>query len=121
MSPAGSAGPKGLHNQITKFEFVAITALLHDLLHVISKLIKSFQAQSLDLSMINPLVKATKSSLHDMQRAPSERLDEFLNLIDEQKLDDGRVEIQYKDVAIKVTAAGYTAFFQTSRWQQACR
>ena len=27
--------------------------------------------------------------------------------------DDGRVDIQYRDVAIKVTAAGYTAFFQT--------
>ena len=114
VSPAGSARAKGLHNQITKFEFVAITALLHDLLQVISKLSKSFQAQSLDLSMIHPLVEATKSSLNDMQRVPSARLAEFLNLIDEQKLeDDGRVDIQYRDVAIKVTAAEYTAFFQT--------
>lgn len=105
-----------MHNQITRFKFVAITALLHDLLQVISKLSKSFQAQSLDLSMIHPLVEATKSSLNDMQRVPSARLAEFLNLIDQQKLeDDGRVDIQYRDVAIKVTAAGYTAFFQTKQ------
>ena len=109
VSPADSAKAKGLHNQITRF-----TALLHDLLQVISKLSKSFQAQSLDLFMIHPLVEATKSSLNDIQRVPSARLAEFLNLIDEQKLeDDGRVDIQYRDVAIKVTAAGYTAFFQT--------
>ena len=94
VSPADSAKAKGLHNQITRFEFVAITALLHDLLQVISKLSKSFQAQSLDLSMIHPLVEATKSSLNDIQRVPSARLAEFLNLIDEQKLeDDGRVDI----------------------------
>lgn len=119
VSPADSARAKGLHDQITRFEFVAITAILHDLLQVISKLSKSFQAQSLDLSMIHPLVEATKSTLNDMQRAPSARLAEFLNLIDEQKLeDDGRVDIQYKDVDIKVTAAGYTAFFQTkARYQ----
>ncbi|XP_073243918.1 uncharacterized protein C17orf113-like [Porites lutea] len=114
VSPADSAKAKGLHSQITRFEFVAITALLHDLLQVISKLSKSFQAQSLDLSMIHPLVEATKSSLNDTQRVPSARRAEFLNLIDEQKLEDnGRVDIQYRDVAIKVTAAGYTAFFQT--------
>ena len=90
---------------------------MHDLLQVISNLSKSFQAQSLDLSMIHSLVEAiTKSSLNDMQRAPSARLSEFLNLIDEQKLeDDGRVDIHYRDVAIKVTEAGYTAFFQTKQ------
>lgn len=51
-----------------------------------------------------------------MQRAPSARLSEFLNLIDEEKLeDDGRVDIHYRDVAIKGTEAGYTAFFQTKQ------
>lgn len=66
--------------------------------------------------MIHPLVAATKSSLNDMQRVPSAQLAEFLNFINEQKLeDDGRVDIQFRDVAIKVTAAGYTAFFQTKQ------
>ena len=116
VSPADSARAKGLHKQITRFEFVAITALLHDLLQAISKLSKSFQAQSLDLSMIHPLVEATKSSLNDMQKAPGAQLAEFLNLIDERKLeDDGRVDIHYRDVTIKVTAAGHRAFFQTKQ------
>lgn len=83
VSPADSARAKGLHNQITRFEFVAITVLLHDLL------------QSLDLSMIHPLVEATKSNLNDMLRVPSARLAQFLNLTDEQKLeDDGRHSAQ---------------------------
>ena len=36
--------------------------------------------------MILPLVKATKSTLNDMQRAPSAWLAKFLNLIDNKNL-----------------------------------
>ena len=51
---------KGHLSQITTFQFVASTELLNDLLSVLSRLGKQFQAQSLDLSMNHPRVRSAK-------------------------------------------------------------
>lgn len=114
VSANDAAKAKGLLIQIKSFVFVATTALLSDLLSVLARLSKSFQAQSLDLSMIHPLIDAAKTSVNNMQHTPGAQLQEILDLIDADELKDNpKIQIGYKNAAVEVTLAGYTTFLQT--------
>ena len=114
ISAADAAKAKGHLSQITTFQFVATTALLNGLLSVLSRLSKSFQAQSLDRSMIHPLVRSAKSSLSSINQEPGAHLADILNLVDERQLEGEReIKIRYKEVEVKVNESSYASFHRT--------
>ena len=46
---------KGIHSQLTQFEFVGVTYLLMDIMPVLTKLRLSFQKKDIDISVVQPL------------------------------------------------------------------
>ena len=54
---------KGIHSQLTQFEFVGVTYLLMDIMPVLTKLSLSFQKKDIDISVVQPLIMSTISQL----------------------------------------------------------
>lgn len=54
---------KGLHTQLTQFEFVGVTHLLMDVMPILTTLSLSFQKKDIDISIVQPLVQSTVSQL----------------------------------------------------------
>lgn len=62
QSESGGAA-KGIHSQLTQFEFVAVTYLLMDIMPILTKLSLSFQKKNIDIAVVQPLIQSTISQL----------------------------------------------------------
>ena len=80
QSEKGGAA-KGLHSQLTQFEFVGVTHLLMDIIPVVTKLSLSFQKQDIDISIVQPLVQATISQLRWLLTNNGRYMQEFSSCI----------------------------------------
>ncbi|XP_070542020.1 uncharacterized protein C17orf113-like [Ptychodera flava] len=70
-SECNNSVAKGLLSEITSYSFVSITALLMDVLPVVSNLSKVFQREHVDWSVIKPKLQIAISLLQDMSKTPA--------------------------------------------------
>ena len=88
-----SAVAKGLCKQVATAKYLLITAMLCDILNVVSQFSKTFQAKDVDLSVVEPAVTLAISKLDLMKSEPSENYAFVLDA-----LSDGKQ--QYRNVGI---------------------
>ncbi|NXO00351.1 CQ113 protein, partial [Rhinopomastus cyanomelas] len=93
----------GLCEELKKFQFVAFTKILLDVLPVFQKLNRFFQVDDLDLSILKPIVASTATTLQAQKSSSGQNLQGFLNEMnelprDEQEGDESR--LYYKGVEL---------------------
>ncbi|XP_065507458.1 uncharacterized protein C17orf113 homolog [Caloenas nicobarica] len=92
----------GLCEELKKFQFVAFTKILLDVLPIFQKLSRFFQIEDFDLSILKPIVSATATTLQAQKSASGQNLQEFLNEMNEHPRDDREGEscLYYKGVEL---------------------
>lgn len=90
----------GLCLELKKFWFVAFTKVLLDILPIFQKLNQFFQIEDLDISMINPIVLASQSTLQAQKSTNGQNFQEFLNELNEHPDDDNESRFYYKGVEL---------------------
>lgn len=88
---------KGIHTQITQFEFVAVTYLLMDIIPILTNLSLSFQKENIDISMIQPLVQSALNQLKNLLDNDGKYMQEFKAAINETNM---KLELRNHSVAI---------------------
>ncbi|KAL5021507.1 hypothetical protein ScPMuIL_000662 [Solemya velum] len=88
---------KGIHTQITQFEFVAVTYLLMDIIPILTNLSLSFQKENIDISMIQPLVQSALNQLKNLLDNDGKYMQEFKAAINETNM---KLEFRNHSVAI---------------------
>ncbi|KAF1621243.1 hypothetical protein FQV09_0014278, partial [Eudyptes chrysolophus] len=92
----------GLCEELKKFQFVAFTKILLDVLPIFQKLSRFFQIEDFDLSILKPIVSATATTLQAQKSTSGQNLQEFLNEMNEHPRDDREGEscLYYKGVEL---------------------
>ncbi|XP_030364166.1 transmembrane protein C17orf113 homolog isoform X1 [Strigops habroptila] len=92
----------GLCEELKKFQFVAFTKILLDVLPIFQKLRRFFQIEDFDLSILKPIVSATATTLQAQKNTSGQNLQEFLNEMNEHPRDDreGESRLYYKGVEL---------------------
>lgn len=78
---------KGIHSQITQFEFVGVTYLLMDIMPILTKLSLSFQKQDIDIALVQPLIQSTISQLEYLEQNDGPHMQLFHSALAENILD----------------------------------
>ncbi|XP_051496173.1 uncharacterized protein C17orf113 homolog isoform X2 [Apus apus] len=93
---------RGLCKELKKFQFVAFTKILLDVLPIFQKLSRFFQIEDFDLSILKPIVSATATTLQAQKSTSGQNLQEFLNEMNEHPRDDREDEsrLYYKGVEL---------------------
>nr|XP_013801826.1 PREDICTED: zinc finger protein 385C [Apteryx mantelli mantelli] len=104
----------GLCEELKKFQFVAFTKILLDVLPVFQKLGRFFQIEDFDLSILKPIVSATATTLQAQKSASGQNLQEFLNEMNERPRDDreGESRLCYKGVELANCSEGHLKHFE---------
>ncbi|XP_071949126.1 zinc finger protein 862-like [Antedon mediterranea] len=84
----GDAKAIGLFHLARTYRFVATMLLLCDILPHVSRLCKAFQAREFQHCLIQPLVKATLTTISDMKTTDGPTLQELPQLLDNLKSSD---------------------------------
>ena len=92
-SARGNATAKGLRNQIRRYNFVAIAAMLLDVLPVIDTLNRFFLRDYISLASVRPRVLITRGQLQDLRDNKGDKETHFCNAVRDnvykgQRLDD---------------------------------
>ncbi|XP_069490583.1 uncharacterized protein C17orf113-like isoform X2 [Ambystoma mexicanum] len=90
----------GLCEELKKFEFVAFTKVLLDILPIFQKLNLFFQIEDLDISMVKPIVTASIATLLAQKRTQGQNFQEFLNELNEHPGEEGESRMYYKGVEL---------------------
>ncbi|MBN3296483.1 uncharacterized protein C17orf113 [Amia ocellicauda] len=92
----------GLCEELKKFQFVALTKVLLDILPVLQKLGQFFQAEEVDLSTFKPLISATLACLRDLRDTNGQHFQQFLSEMNEHPLEDSETDcrLYYKGVEL---------------------
>ncbi|XP_078501543.1 uncharacterized protein C17orf113 homolog isoform X2 [Lissotriton helveticus] len=90
----------GLYEELKKFQFVAFTKVLLDILPIFQKLKLFFQIEDLDLSMVKPIVTASVATLLAQKRTRGQNFQEFLNDMNEHPGDVSESRMYYKGVEL---------------------
>ncbi|NXX79597.1 CQ113 protein, partial [Urocolius indicus] len=92
----------GLCKELKKFQFVAFTKILLDVLPIFQKLSCLFQIEDFDLSILKPIISTTATTLQAQKSASGQNLQEFLNEMKEHLQDDqeGESRLYYKGVEL---------------------
>ncbi|XP_071433296.1 uncharacterized protein C17orf113 homolog [Pithys albifrons albifrons] len=92
----------GLCEELKKFQFVAFTKILLDVLPVFQKLSRFFQIEDFDLSILKPIVSAMASTLQTQQSTSGQNLQELLSEMKEYPQDgrDGESRLCYKGIEL---------------------
>ena len=75
----------GIYRSIATYQFLAITHFLKDILSILAKLSEMFQRQKLDISVIQPKVRATNDAICTMRIRNGPCLSTFVKEFDEGK------------------------------------
>ncbi|XP_025971553.2 uncharacterized protein C17orf113 homolog [Dromaius novaehollandiae] len=104
----------GLCEELKKFQFVAFTKILLDVLPIFQKLSRFFQIDDLDLSILKPIVSATATSLQAQKSASGQNLQEFLDEVNEHPQGDreGESRLCYKGVQLANCSEAHLQRFQ---------
>ncbi|XP_060606407.1 zinc finger protein 862-like [Ruditapes philippinarum] len=78
---------KGIHSQLTQFEFVGVTYLFMDIMPILTKLSLSFQKQDIDISLVQPLIQSTISQLEHLKQNNGHYMQLFNTALTENGLD----------------------------------
>ncbi|NXL95949.1 CQ113 protein, partial [Alectura lathami] len=91
-----------LCQELKKFQFVAFTKILLDVLPIFQKLSRFFQLEDFDLSILKPIVSATATTLQAQKCSSGQNLQEFLSTMNEHPRDDreGEGRLYYKGVEL---------------------
>ncbi|CAM4688274.1 unnamed protein product [Lepidochelys olivacea] len=85
----------GLCEELKKFQFVAFTKILLDVLPVFQKLSRFPQIEDFDLSILKPIVSATATTLQAQKNTSGQNFQEFLNEINEHPREDQEDESRF--------------------------
>ncbi|NXK67470.1 CQ113 protein, partial [Sylvietta virens] len=93
---------RGLCEELKKFQFVAFTKILLDVLPIFQKLSRLFQIEDFDLSILKPIVSATATTLQAQQSTSGQNLREFLSEVNKHPQDgrEGESRLYYKGVEL---------------------
>ncbi|NXN18193.1 CQ113 protein, partial [Indicator maculatus] len=91
-----------LCEELRKFQFVAFTKILLDVLPIFQKLIRFFQMEDVDLSILRPIVSTTATTLQAQKSNSGQNLQEFLSELKEHPQGDheGESHLCYKGVEL---------------------
>ena len=70
---------RGIVEEVTRFQFLATTHLLEDVLDVLKRLSKVFQKESVDFSIVPPLVESAICTIDGMKTTPGPLLKSFFD------------------------------------------
>ncbi|NWH80542.1 CQ113 protein, partial [Piaya cayana] len=92
----------GLCQELKKFQFVAFTKILLDVLPIFQKLSRFFQIEDFDLSVLKPLVSAMAAALQAQKSTSGKNLQEFLSETNEHPGVDreGESRLCYKGIEL---------------------
>uniref|UniRef100_A0A8C4WEK7 Uncharacterized protein n=1 Tax=Gopherus evgoodei TaxID=1825980 RepID=A0A8C4WEK7_9SAUR len=85
----------GLCEELKKFQFVAFTKILLDVLPIFQKLSRFFQIEDFDLSILKPIVSATATTLQAQKTTSGQNFQEFLNEMNEHPREDREDESRF--------------------------
>ncbi|XP_074835213.1 uncharacterized protein C17orf113-like isoform X1 [Carettochelys insculpta] len=85
----------GLCEELKKFQFVAFTKILLDVLPIFQKLSWFFQIEDFDLSLLKPVVSATTTTLQAQKNMSGQNFQEFLQEINEHPREDREDESRF--------------------------
>ena len=93
-----------LSKKIKTFAFVAITYMLCDVIPVMEKLNLTFQKETVNLAMVQPVVESTKASLQKLLHARGEKEEKFFTTFRE----NGEISFQNIRLTYVQRAPAYT-------------
>lgn len=104
----------GLCEELKKFQFVAFTKILLDVLPIFQKLSRFFQIEDLDLSVLKPIVCSTATTLQAQKSSSGQNLREFLSELEEQPQgeQEGENRLYYKGVELANCSKGHLKRFE---------
>ncbi|XP_025044376.2 uncharacterized protein C17orf113 isoform X2 [Pelodiscus sinensis] len=85
----------GLCEELKKFQFVAFTKILLDVLPIFQKLSWFFQIEDFDLSTLQPIISATAATLQALKSVSGQNFQEFLNELNEHPQEDWEDESRF--------------------------
>ena len=80
LEAQGDGTAKGILKNLKTVQFVGVTAVLMDIIPLMTKLNLTFQKQDLDLAMVYPTLQATISELQRFQKEGGPHMKQFLEV-----------------------------------------
>nr|XP_033774005.1 transmembrane protein C17orf113 homolog isoform X2 [Geotrypetes seraphini] len=102
----------GLCEELKKFQFVALTKVLLDILPIFQKLTQFFHIEDLDLSLVKPIITASLTTLQAQKKNSGQNFQEFLSEMNEHPGEEDDDRFRYKGVELEQCSKAHLKIFE---------